>query len=222
MKEIMTVTGRPQSSVYRYLSTLRQWGFVRESEGGRYSVGPRSIQLATSYRSHFGLVKVGRRVLEELSGDTGETAALIVPLNGRAVCIEVVESKQPLRYSFSLGAVLSMSRGASAKALLAFLESEDIDVVCQRELSDRDSTQALLAELEQIRSDGYAQSESELDEGAWAVGVPVFITEGTVEAAISVIAPVFRTPTMRRPEYISKTLSAARRLEILAGRIDAQ
>ena len=50
----------------------------------------------------------------------------------------------------------------------------------------------MLLELERVRSDGYATTWEELEEGLCSVAAPVRGSRGTVIAAISVSAPTVR------------------------------
>src|SRR5207249_1022570 len=75
-------------------------------------------------------------VLERLARETDETALLTVPSERRdaSVCLERVESPQPLRLSVEPGRQLPLHAGASQKALLAFMAEEDVSRVLARPL----------------------------------------------------------------------------------------
>ena len=50
---------------------------------------------------------------------------------------------------------------------------------------------ALVKELEQVREQGYAVDREEITRGIICVGAPVFSTEGSIVAAISLTFPSF-------------------------------
>ena len=69
----------------------------------------------------------------------------------------------------------------------------------------------LLAELEQVRRDGYATTWEELEAGLCSTAAPVRGARGTVIAAISVSAPTVRTSRDRLgvlTDHVVKTAGA--------------
>src|SRR3546814_8310105 len=85
------------------------------------------------------------------------------------LCLDMVESTHPLRCSFVKGRSLPLAKGASAKALLAFMNPTRRAAALNR-LSDEnvlspDARNAFEQQLEQIRIQGYATSTSEVEIG---------------------------------------------------------
>ena len=87
--------------------------------------------------------------------------------------------------------------GASAKALLAFLEQPIVDEVLSRELealapgtiTDPD---VLRKQLAQIRRRGWASSYEENNTGAWGLAAPIIVGGGSAVASIGFAAPTAR------------------------------
>jgi len=67
----------------------------------------------------------------------------------------------------------------------------------------------LLAELEQVRRNGYATTWEELEAGLCSAGAPVRGARGTVIAAISVSAPTVRTSRERLGELTDRVVETA-------------
>jgi DNA-binding IclR family transcriptional regulator len=67
----------------------------------------------------------------------------------------------------------------------------------------------LLAELEQVRRNGYATTWEELEAGLCSAAAPVRAARGTVIAAISVSAPTVRTSRERLDELARHVVEAA-------------
>jgi DNA-binding IclR family transcriptional regulator len=124
-------------------------------------------------------------------------------------CLEMVESPLSLRCSFSRGRSQPLIRGASAKALLAFLPQDVCNAAVDHFLgNDEDRRRALLDELATIREQRYATSESEVDAGVWGVSVPVFSPGPRLECSISLMVPTVRVGT-RAQEFIEQTIETA-------------
>ncbi|HKI59276.1 MAG TPA: IclR family transcriptional regulator [Trueperaceae bacterium] len=208
----------PTSTVYRYVAALKDAGMVWELPGGRLGLGPRCVQLEVGFRRALDAWSPYRPVMRDLAAATGETVALLVPVDAEAVCIDTVESDKPLRYTFSKGVAKPMLRGASAKAMLAYMPEERLECLLADDAAmDEHAREALLAELPVIRQRGYAVSQEEVDQGVWAVGVPVLNGAGEIEGSLSIIAPTFRVKG-REAFLIRATLEAGTRIPSIQGR----
>lgn len=190
--ELSRHLGVPVSTTYRYLSSLRKHGLIWELADSTFAPGPRCVQLEAAFRRTFHQSSY-REHMTRLSQETGETVALLVPHGDEAICIDTIESTLPLRYTFSKGTAKPMLLGASAKAMLPWLDADWLEnaISSSGEL-DASQRDRLRNELPQIHRQGYATSLGEVDQGVWAVGAPVFKPNGVLDASISVIAPHFR------------------------------
>lgn len=75
----------------------------------------------------------------------------------------------------------------------------------------------LADELQAIRAQGYAVTDSEVDAGVWGVSVPIFQRAHQAVASITLMAP--STRAAQRPQtFIDLTVAAARRI---SGRLQA-
>lgn len=198
----------PVSTTYRHVAALRKHGLVWELADQRLAAGPRCVQLENSFRQTFQQSSY-REIMQQLARHTSETVALLVPHGHQAICIDTIESTQPLRYTFSKGVARSMCRGASAKAMLPWLDETQVsDLIATTTELDDEQRKRLLAELPVIREQGYATSLGEVDQGVWAVGAPVFKQGGVLDASLSLIAPHFRVQEQEQ-HLIRLTVEAA-------------
>jgi DNA-binding IclR family transcriptional regulator len=205
----------PVSTVYRYLAPLLDHGLVRRvGRDGRYAVGPRAVTLWAAFRRNMDLVAAARPTMEQLCRQTQETVLLTVVVGNRAMCVETVESPLPIHYSFRPGVDRPLYAGASAKALLAFLDARQVHEILEEARERAPHLYAGLPQaLQQIRADGYVVTQGEVDPDAWAVGVPLFGEAGVLEGALSLVAPAFRTGPDRAPGLVRCTVQAAREIE---------
>ena len=120
--EIARALDLPIPTVHRLLTALKHRGYVSQhEETKRFRLGIASLQLGDRARAVVDLRSVAVPALRRLSRDTGETALLTVlaPGRDRGVCLERVETPQPLRLSVTPGRQLPLHAGASQKVLLA-------------------------------------------------------------------------------------------------------
>ena len=206
-KEISQQSGLPSSTVYRLLGTLAQSGLVAQHEQGGYSPGPMCLRIAANAASTSLLLAQAIPVMQTLALRSGESVALMLPLGKEAVCLEMIESTQSLRCSFSRGRAQPLLRGASAKALLAhMLPAAQQEVISYFEATDVVPAD-FQAQLDQIRLQGYAVTESEVDAGVWGVSAPIFSRQG-LEGALSLMAPAVRAE-QREAELVGAVVQSA-------------
>ncbi|KJK04204.1 IclR family transcriptional regulator [Burkholderiaceae bacterium 26] len=207
-RELVELTGLPQSTLYRQVAMLKRWGFVLES-AGTYAPGPISLQLALGFDHASHLVQEARIGMAKLVAESGESVGLVVAVKDQAVCLEMVESQQSLRCSFEKGRGVPLLAGASAKSLLAFMPPAAARTILADLLAiDADTQAQLQAELTDIRAAGYALSEGEVDPGVWGVSVPVFRLPGHALGSITLMAPATRVRG-KEQRLIDMTVAAA-------------
>ncbi|PRC93203.1 IclR family transcriptional regulator [Solimicrobium silvestre] len=208
-RELATQAKLPLSSLYRHLASLKKWGLVQEhGQSGLYQPGPLSLQLAWGFDHHSYLMQVAHAEMVSLVEKSGESVGLLVYLNGQIICLDMLESQQALRCSFSKGRANSVVHGASAKALLAHLPGALLAAILAEHPTE---AQYLPAQLEQCRQQGYVVSVGEVDADVWGVSAPIFSSKKRVECTISLMAPNARAQ-LREPELIELTLAAAARI----------
>ena len=197
----------PLSTIYRYLRTLTEFGFVERSESG-YRVGPRLRLTGGATVTSEELIRAAGPVLTMLAEDVGETAVIVRRVGDAAICLHEAQSAQRLRVTFEPGASLPLDSGALARVLLAFADAtvqEDILATAPR-------PRRLRRELDRTAREGIARSDGEDFPGAVALAVPVLRPDGIV-AALAVLAPAARADGTWRVRAGRRLRSAAREVE---------
>jgi len=215
--EVARTLDLPIPTAHRILAALKRRGYVSQhEETKRFRLGVAALQLGDRARVVVDLRAVSLPALRRLSRETGETALLTVVAPGHfgGVCLERVETQQPLRLSVQPGRQLPLHAGASQKALLAFMPDDEIERVlarplerlCQATISD---PPVLRQELARIRKRGWASSLEETNVGVWGVAVPVLSERGTVVCAVGIAGPSARLTPQRVRDDIRHAHAAA-------------
>jgi DNA-binding IclR family transcriptional regulator len=186
----------PVPTVHRILAALKRLGYVSQHEQTRrFRLGLAALSLGERARGLADLRPVAVGPLRQLSDATGETALLTVlsPARDRSVCLERVETSQPLRLSVQPGRQLPLHAGASQKALLAFMPADQIDALAAQPLerlctATITSRSALHRELTAIRARGWSSSYEETDIGVWGVAIPVLSADDVI-CAVGIAGP---------------------------------
>ncbi len=214
MADLMAETGLAKSTLYRQLALLKRWGFIID-RNNEYLPGPMCVPLAWGFEQSSYLRLEARAELEQLSQASNESAGLLVAVSNQVVCLEMIESRQPLRCSFVKGRSLPLLKGASAKALLAFMAKDRrlsvLEDLRQRGLIDAGGRAALEDELARIQAQGYACSVGEVDDGVWGASAPVFQQSSHAIAVVTLMAPSTRIGD-RSGTLIDMTMRVASRI----------
>ncbi|MFL5736537.1 MAG: IclR family transcriptional regulator [Actinomycetota bacterium] len=223
--EIARALELPVPTTHRILMALKQRGYVSQhEETKRFRLGVGALHLGDRAHAAVDLRSLSLPVLKRLSRETGETALLTVvaPGGSRGVCLERVETAQPLRLSVQPGRRVPLHAGASQKALLAFLPSDAVDRVlsqplerlCEHTIVDR---QALRAEIARTRTRGWADSNEETNLGVRGIAIPVLSEGGSVVCAIGVAGPSARLDDARIALLFPTVVSAAEEISSALG-----
>jgi DNA-binding IclR family transcriptional regulator len=178
---------------------------------GCYAPGPLSLQLALGFDMASHLVQHARPDMLALAQQSQESVGLVVAVNGQAICLDMIESRQALRCSFEKGRSVPLQKGASARCLMAHLPGSALTALLEVSVGDPLQKAEILAELEAIRKAGFAVSDGEVDPGVWGVSVPLFGPGKRALGALTVMAPGVRVHGKHAP-LIQMTVVAAARI----------
>lgn len=210
VRELATHMDLPKSTVHVYLKTLEEIGYVVQ-ENGEYRLGFRFLNLGGQARHENSLYQAGRNDVDELAQTTGEVATMGCEEHGYRVMLYRTEPTGAIFNNAPTGEYTRMHWTALGKAMLAQKSASEIDEIVARRglpqatdhtIVDRD---ALMDEVESIRSQGYAIEDEERVRGVKSVAVPIESDE-TADAAISVAGPKHDFDTTRIEEELLPAL----------------
>ena len=205
---------RPRSTTYRLMSQIEKVGFLdQDSETGLYRLGIRLAALGELAQCSTSLQRIAQPVLRRLSRQTGETATLLLLVDGEGTAVLHSESTHRVVAKGLVGRYWPLHASAGGKALLAWRPEEEGTKLVKKALKQYTSTTintlpALKRELKQIRKRGYATVRGEFMDDIWGVAVPIFNHREEVEGAVTLGGPRSRVTRARLPE-LGKILIAA-------------
>jgi DNA-binding IclR family transcriptional regulator len=216
--EIARALEMPTATAHRIVRALESRSYLAKV-GPRYRLGFAAIDLGRRATASVDLRSRLRGVLRDLARTTGETALLTVydESHHGSLCVDRIETTHSLRLTIEIGRVTPIHAGASAKALLAFLEQPIIDEVLAQELERLGpgtvtDPAVLRGQLEQIRERGWASSYEENNVGAWGIAAPI-IVGGRLVASIGFAAPIARHSDSEVRSFARLVTDAARESE---------
>lgn len=197
INEIALSLNIPLSTVYRIVRILKEWQLITEAvSSDKLTAGPASYHASYQFQEHSFLGNSFHPFLKDLVHESKETAAIIIPTPYHSLCVDLVESPLLLKCSFSKGSRQSLTKGASAKTILAFQASEKTHQLLFHHYPHKQDQTALLQELSEIQKRGYGLSMGEIDQEVWGVSFPLY-RKNQFMAVLTTMAPHYRAQTNR-------------------------
>lgn len=219
MTEIARACGLAVPTVHRIVSALQRHEFlIRDADSKRYRLGPAMVRMGRTAALALDMRAMCHPVLEKMAQRTRETVLLTLISDDRrsAVCIDRVESAEPLRLSVRRGREMPLHAGALQKVLLAYSPQHDVDRylaqplqrVCTSTIVDPDAVRKHLAT---IRQAGFSYSFEETNTGVWGLAVALLDDAGHAKLSFGVAGPRERRPRLLAP-WLGMLASEAREL----------
>lgn len=164
---------------------------------GLYGPGPAVFTLASLALATLDYATQAAPAMTLLQEASGETVHFALRQGQSAVYVAKLESPHPYHLASAIGNRLALHSTSIGKAILAFLpDGERGDVLATLELERKtrrtiSSRDRLGAELDLVRSTGYAIDDEETEEKVRCAGAAVFDHSGKVIGGLSVSAPAF-------------------------------
>tara|TARA_B100002003_G_scaffold199607_1_gene190645 strand:+ start:374 stop:1132 length:759 start_codon:yes stop_codon:yes gene_type:complete len=196
--ELSAATGINKSIVHKILASLIEGDLIaRDPENRRYRLGSGIVRLAGRHLSNLQPLEIARPHLFRLWEETAETIHYTISNKGVNLIVQVYESPQSLRVSAHLGETGSYHGTAAGKVFLAFgniqtksqIFASPLEKHTPKTIADKNQ---LEAEIDQVRQDGFATSQEELEIGFCALSAPVIDPAGNMLGAVTVAIPVSR------------------------------
>ena len=196
--QILTRTHLPRSSAHRLVKELTALGVLTyEPETKTYRGGFSLAALGAQVTSNLDIRQACRPALKALHDSAGNVVTLSICGEDCGIYIDKIEPQDfGLRLHSEIGKSFPLHCTAMGKVHLAYgAESLRARVLSAKLEAHTESTittaDALLAELERVRAQGYAIDDEEISRGLTCIGAPIFGLGGEIIAAMSLTAPSY-------------------------------
>ncbi|MFD1883019.1 IclR family transcriptional regulator [Paracoccus pacificus] len=193
LQDIANAAQIPVSSAHRIANTLIDVGYLETASNQRvYQIGARMRRLLKLSFGDTSIEKLAAPLLSDLADRVSEVA-FICRLSGGKVKLEAFALPSEAAYSLiHPGYEFPFHATASGKAMLAYQSAEFIEGVLAQDLPQFQSRttidhDALLAQLEAVRRNGFAVNNMEFDPGIFALAAPVTFERGDVFLTIGIV-----------------------------------
>lgn len=209
-----------RAAARRFLLTLEELGYAASSVDGRYSLTPQVLELGYAYLSSLALPEVAMPHLQALVDEVHESSSVSVLDGADVVYVARVPAGRIMTVSINVGTRFPAHATSMGRVLLAGLTDDRLDEVLRsadlKRLTAATITNvgALRAEIERVRTQGFALVDQELEAGLCSVAAPVHGPAGDVVAAVNLSTHATRASARDiKRDLLPPLLATAARIE---------
>jgi IclR family pca regulon transcriptional regulator len=209
----------PRATVRRSLLTLARMGYVSE-EGRMFTLTPRILQLATAYLGSSPAATILQPCCERLASEYGDTFSVAALDGDSAVMIAYAAPRRMYLDAPGIGLRLPAYCSAVGRVLLAALDTARLEsylkqlrpqAITARTVTDKTRLRQILS---QVKVDGFALAEEEVEVGFRSLAVPVRRVGGAVAFALNTGMHLERrSAQVMQTTYLPRLLEEAQTLE---------
>lgn len=216
LAELANKTGLSRPAVRRILLTLQRLGYVTSS-GSHWSLTPRMLTIGQHYAATHEVSEVAQPHLLRLAELTNESASLSQLDGAGVVYVARVHVRRVMSLNVDIGSRLPAHPTSMGRVLLAWADASVVEAVIAEGLAPMTTTTVtdpveFRDALHEVRQQGYALVDGELEPGFLSAAAPVHDPAGNVIAALAYSTSRGRTEVAHVREEVAPLL-----LEVAAG-----
>ncbi|WP_448955332.1 IclR family transcriptional regulator [Labrys neptuniae] len=218
ISEASAASGLDRATTRRCLLTLAHQGYA-DYDGKFFTLTPRVLRLGTACLATMPLPQIVQPLLDRLSEGMGESSSVSILDGGEIVYVARAAQKKVMSvvlmpgsrlpaYCTSMGRVLLS--GLPEPEARAILNTGPLPARTSRTLTD---PEAIMAVLSQVRAQGYAAIDQEVEEGLRSIAVPLLNARGRVVAALNTGLPASRPVAELTDRFLPALLAVQAQLK---------
>jgi IclR family pca regulon transcriptional regulator len=200
LTQVAARTGLTRGTSRRFLLTLEKLGYLT-SDGKQFSLTTKVLVLANAYLTSFGLGEPAKQILKRVAQEVGESCSMAVLEGSQIVYVGRADAPRSFAtaLNLSIGSRIPAHASSLGRVLLAGLDKAELDDWLARNplfsITERTITDPAkwLAAISEVRQQGYAIINGEMEIGLRSICVPVVNRDGRTIAALNVATLTART-----------------------------
>nr|WP_274709706.1 IclR family transcriptional regulator [Corynebacterium sp. c6VSa_13] len=203
LAELCADTELPRATAHRLATALEVHRLLARTSDGRWAIGPTMAAFGAGAKNQ--LIDAATPIMSDLMEATTNSVQLYQLTGAFRTCVAAQEPASGLRNTVPVGSRMPLTAGSAARVFLAYGPPE----LAQNTLPDAAFD---AAELDLVRQRGWAESVEEREVGLASLSTPVFDSEGTFLAALSISGVAERLKPSPGARWAPQLLDAAARL----------
>lgn len=189
--EVAQASGLDRATARRCLLTLAHQGYA-EWDGKFFTLTPRVMRLGTACLAAMPLPQIVQPMLDALSDRIGQSSSVSILDGPEIVYVARAAQKKVMSVGLMPGSRLPAHCTSMGRVLLAARPEAEVRALLRahppvaRTPLTQTQTGPILAELAQVRTQGFAIIDQEVELGLRSIAVPLLDVHGRVIAALNV------------------------------------
>ncbi|MFP7493949.1 IclR family transcriptional regulator [Terribacillus saccharophilus] len=212
VNELARYLDYPPSSLHRILKTLKEENILyMHPVKKKYTIGNEWIRISSIVSSKASIRTVANPLLQKLSVDLDQSVYLAIyhPQYKKLSFISRFQSSSALQYLLELGTLQPIHVAASGKAILSFLNTDEIIEVLHQEGVSVEEQAQIKHDTEEIKKQGYSFSLNERKNESVGIGAPIFDASNQVIGSIILAIPLNLYDESKKKELIGRVKDVA-------------
>jgi len=216
--ELSSKLSFPKSTVHRILNTLLKHSLVnQDKETRKYKLGLQIVKYSNSFYNSFDFRQIAKPILKDVCRETKLTTFLTTWYNGKGICIDsIIPSLKVNTHLFvEIGKEMPFNCAASAKVILAY--QQPTDILFKYTPKTIIDPKKLEKHLIEIKRNGFAFCDEELEEGAKAIAAPVKNIKKEIIASITITGLSKRLSKKNVEKFTTILVNSSQKLSEMLG-----
>ncbi|WP_197089237.1 IclR family transcriptional regulator C-terminal domain-containing protein [Puniceibacterium sp. IMCC21224] len=190
ISQVAAASGLDRATARRCLLTLAQLAYA-DYDGKFFTLTPRIMRLGTACLATMPLPRIVQPWLDRSSEELGESLSVSILDGDEIVYVARAAQHKVMSISLTPGSRLPAYCTSMGRVLLAALPDSAITAALSHPLAARTpntitTADALFAELQIVREQGYAVIDQEVEPGLVSIAVPLLDTHSRIVAALNI------------------------------------
>jgi IclR family transcriptional regulator, pca regulon regulatory protein len=191
LTDVAAAAGLTRAGARRILLTLQTLGYV-EADGRLFRLTPKILDLGFAYLTSMPFWNLAEPIMEDLSSRVHESCSAAVLDRTEIVYVLRVPTHKIMTINLSIGSRLPAYCTSMGRVLLSALSDDELDATLDatqiiaytpRTIVDKDELKKVIA---QVRAQGWAIVDQELEAGLISMSAPIRNRQGRVIAALNI------------------------------------
>lgn len=190
ISDVAARTGLDRATARRCLLTLHSEGYA-EYDGKYFTLTPRTLRLGMAALASLPLPQIVQPWLDQLTEQISQSCSVAILDGTEIVYVARAAQKRVMSVGLMPGSRLPAHSTSMGRVLLAAFADGDVEAILNAaDLSPRTpfsltDPHDILARIRDVRRDGYALVEQEVEIGLRSIAVPVLDSRGKTVAALN-------------------------------------
>jgi len=190
LKDIAQKAGMTPTKAHLYLAAFSRIGFVSQDPStSRYGLGAEAVHIGLAAIAQIDIVSASSAVMDDLFEEFNVSVSLAIWGDIGPTIIRKLDPKQAMPNTLRVGSALPLLWSSTGNVFLSFGRDGLMQQMLNREIAGRrDFRQKAYQIMDSVRRQGFAWTESQMNQGFSAVSAPVFDHDDRLVAALTLVA----------------------------------